>query len=528
MQNKRKKYRVFYQLEEHLEIPMFLLAFCWLYLFIVELFYGLGNTQEGFLYGIWILFIVEYLLKLYLAPRKLSYIKYNWITVISLIIPAFRAFRLFYALRILRSVRVINSTRIIRALTSGKRFLSALKEAQGPQPTHEMNVGILVAIGKPDNKEAYVSFTKQLIEDVKGEIEESTGLPWYFDITDSVELKSDNSRSPADFLDKASLEMVEKPYDLMCVITDVPLRSLRQRMEPGLVSLVSRIMVISTRELMVSGRNNTELRLEDTRIQNNSALLFLHLTGHLLGLEHTPLGTSRIMGTDDFTRDFNTLPSFSDKERKVLSRNIKHAPERELKNGNLLEVFVFHILMTLRNPKDFFSPLLKNWAVFLPLSLPGLATAAFAPAIILIFNAEIWDVGLGMTNLTAGFFAVASIMFGSFYLVNVQSLFLPRKNKKVLTEHLAVTNSVIYFSLFFACIGLFFMVCGLILIIEFYVFPEDLMQTWPTLSKPEILLQDRIRLAVFISTIGVTTGALAGGLESRKVIQHLALFRSRV
>jgi hypothetical protein len=63
------------------------------------------------------------------------------------------------------------------------------------------------------------------------------------------------------------------------------------------------------------------------------------------------------------------------------------------------------------------------------------------------------------------------------------------------------------------------------MIIEIYVFPSDLMQTWPTLNKPVITLIDKIRLAVFISTVGVTTGALAGGLESKTLIRHLALFR---
>jgi hypothetical protein len=61
-----------------------------------------------------------------------------------------------------------------------------------------------------------------------------------------------------------------------------------------------------------------------------------------------------------------------------------------------------------------------------------------------------------------------------------------------------------------------------------YVFPEDLMRTWPTLSRPEIAFIDKVRIAVFISTIGVTTGALAGGLESKALIQHLALFRKTV
>src|SRR5690606_13560290 len=132
------------------------------------------------------------------------------------------------------------------------------------------------------------------------------------------------------------------------------------------------------------------------------------------------------------------------------------------------------------------------------------------------------------SNGTAALFAVISIMFASFYLVRVQSLFLPRKEKRVITEHLAVANSTIYFSIFLACIGLFLMVGLLSIMVELYIFPPDLMQTWPTLDRPQVTLEDKIRLAVFISTLGVTTGALAGGLESRTIVQHLALFRSKV
>lgn len=202
-------------------------------------------------------------------------------------------------------------------------------------------------------------------------------------------------------------------------------------------------------------------------------------------------------------------------------------PDRELKNGNFLETFIFHFLMTFRHPGKFFTPLLRNWAIFLPFSLPNLATAAVAPALILVFTAEIWDVGLGLANGTAAFFAVISIMFASFYLVRVQNLFLPMEEKRILTEHLAVANSVIYVSIFLACVGLFIMVGGLMMIIEIYVFPSDLITTWPTLDKPEVILADKIRLAVFISTVGVTTGALAGGLENKTLIQELALFKHR-
>ena len=61
--------------------------------------------------------------------------------------------------------------------------------------------------------------------------------------------------------------------------------------------------------------------------------------------------------------------------------------------------------------------------------------------------------------------------------------------------------------------------------LETYIFPEGLMKTWPTLiAQPEISWKDKLRLAAFISTVGVTTGALAGGMESKKVLRHLSLF----
>lgn len=506
---------------------MFVLALVWLYLFIIELVSGLSPFQETLIYIIWGLFILEFILKIALTPRKTSFVKRNWITVIALLVPALRILRILNALRILQSVRVINSTRVIRAITSGKRFFSALKEAQGPQPQPEMEVGVLIAISKAQNKEAFISYAKQLVQDVETKLKESTGITWCFDIVDTTRLESDRSRYPSEFLDSASLRMAEGPYDLVTVITDVGIMSRKNNLVAGLSSSVTRIIVLSTRKLTSTGRNKARLEITDTRVRFNSGKFFLHQIGQLLGLKHTSPAHSKIMGARSFTEDLKEIPSFTSEEKEKLKKNAKNAPDRELRDANDLETFIFHILMTFRHLKIFFRPLLKNKALLLPLSLPGLATAAVAPAIILIFTAEIWDVGLGMSNGTAAFFAVISIMLASFYLVRVQSLFLPRKEKRILTEHLAVANSVIYFSIFLACIGLFLFVGVLMMVIEIYVFPPDLMQTWPTLNKPEILLEDKIRLAVFISTVGVTTGALAGGLESRTLIQHLALFRSK-
>ncbi|NEN24206.1 ion transporter [Cryomorpha ignava] len=522
---KRKKYRALYKLEAGLEIPMFILSLLWLYLLIVDLVKGLGQIQNTIFYIIWGIFIFEYILKLYLAASKWTYIKQNWITLLALIIPAFRVFRLLNAIRILRSASFISSTNVLRSLTSGRRFLTALKEAKGPQPEPEMNIGILIEYSKKESKEELKQFAEQLILDVMSPLQAATGIPWSFDITDPSQLATDKARRPSDFLDDTSLRMAEGPYDMMLVITDVALATVKNRVDAGFTSSVARIAMISTRKLVTTGRKQPMLSLNDESVRYNAAALFLHLVGEILELSRTKKGRSKIMSTFEFIPDRKSVPAFTQAEIDRLHKNNERLPERELRGGNGLESFMFHLLMAFRHPKQLIKPILRNRAILLPLSLPKLVTAAVSPSFILLFTAEIWDVGINMPNSVAIMFAVMSIMGASFYLVTIQSLFLPRKEKRILTEHLAVANTTIYLSIFLACIGLFLMVGLLMLFMELYVFPGDLIQTWPTLNKQAVELTDLIRLAAFISTVGVTTGALAGGFESRAVIRELSLFK---
>ena len=64
-------------------------------------------------------------------------------------------------------------------------------------------------------------------------------------------------------------------------------------------------------------------------------------------------------------------------------------------------------------------------------------------------------------------------------------------------------------------------------VIELVVFPPNLMSNWPSLDDPTVGFVDLVRTGAFISTIGVLSGALAGGLESRTILSHLTLFLDR-
>lgn len=504
---------------------MFLLALLWLWLFVLEVVQGLTPMQETIVAVVWVLFIFEFLLKLLLATRKWSYIKHNWLTAIALVIPAFRAFRLLRAIRVLRATRAVSTTKIVRALTSTSRFIKDVKEAQGPAPSPEMNVGIHVAHSPVGDKIQLKTFGTQLTMDVKGEISRATGTNWIFHDTDPSALTSDETRRPTDFLDETTLRMAEGPFDLMIVVTDVAVSSRKNTMEPGFVSKTARVIVLSTRKLTTTERGQPPRAFSSKAVQINAAALLLQLLGHIAGLQTKKPGESKVMASFQFDPVRSEIPVFNTGEQKKLKSQAKQLPERELRGGNVLQGFIFHVLMAFRHPLDVLWPLAKNHSLTLALSLPGLATAAVAPSFLLVFTAEIWDVGMNMTNTVAIIYATLSTLTASWYLVRVQGLFLPRKEKRVLTEHLAVANTVIFLSVLLACIGLFFLVGAIMLLIEIYIFPEGLMKTWPTLlDLPVITWADKIRLAAFISAVGVTTGALAGGFESRKVIQHLALF----
>lgn len=59
----KERNEVLHQLEDWLEIPMLVLGFVWLALFIIEIIWGLNSLLEAFSITIWIIFILDFLLK---------------------------------------------------------------------------------------------------------------------------------------------------------------------------------------------------------------------------------------------------------------------------------------------------------------------------------------------------------------------------------------------------------------------------------------------------------------------------------
>jgi voltage-gated potassium channel len=120
---------------------MIALAFVWLGLMILDFTRGLGPVLQGLSTAIWVQFGLDFAIKFAIAPRKVAYLRRNWLTALALLLPAFRALRAFRAFRLLRAARAARSVGLLRLVTSLNRGMRALGHALGRR-----GVGFVVAL----------------------------------------------------------------------------------------------------------------------------------------------------------------------------------------------------------------------------------------------------------------------------------------------------------------------------------------------------------------------------------------------
>lgn len=126
MASARLRWKVLDDLDEWLTLPMAVLSVVWLLIVVWELVSGSSKLLETVGTAIWIVFIIEFAVRIALAPAKLPFLKRNWLTVIALVVPALR---LFAFLRFLRAARALRSLRLVRIVGTANRSMNALRSA---------------------------------------------------------------------------------------------------------------------------------------------------------------------------------------------------------------------------------------------------------------------------------------------------------------------------------------------------------------------------------------------------------------
>ena len=114
------------RIEHWLELPMALLGAVWLGLLIFELLQGATPATDTLGIAIWLSFIAEFGARFAVAPAKARFLRRNWITGLSLLLPALRVLRFVRVVRLMRAGRAVRAVRVARLLTSFNRGMRAL------------------------------------------------------------------------------------------------------------------------------------------------------------------------------------------------------------------------------------------------------------------------------------------------------------------------------------------------------------------------------------------------------------------
>jgi voltage-gated potassium channel len=119
------------RLDGWLEAPLAALGLAWLGLLVVELVWGLSPLLEILGLLIWAVFVVEFAVRVVLAPRKLPFLARNWLTALALFVPALRFVRFAWVARALFAARTARGLRLLRVVSSLNRGMGALGASLG-------------------------------------------------------------------------------------------------------------------------------------------------------------------------------------------------------------------------------------------------------------------------------------------------------------------------------------------------------------------------------------------------------------
>ncbi len=111
------------RVEKMLRGPMIVLGFAWIVLIVLQFVNGLSPLLKTLSGIIWVIFILDFLVRFFIAPKKKRFLKRNWLTSLALLIPALRIFQFVGILRILAATGGFNIVQIVGTMSRGMNAL---------------------------------------------------------------------------------------------------------------------------------------------------------------------------------------------------------------------------------------------------------------------------------------------------------------------------------------------------------------------------------------------------------------------
>lgn len=140
----RERLRVLAELEDWLERPMQWMGVIWLILVVIELVGPYHPTLQWLTGALWVVFLLDFLMRFMLAPRKAVYLRHNILTAASLVVPALRMLRLTALSPALRAARGLKLARLVGGVNRSMFSLRSLTTGSGFQYVLLLTVAVIL------------------------------------------------------------------------------------------------------------------------------------------------------------------------------------------------------------------------------------------------------------------------------------------------------------------------------------------------------------------------------------------------
>ena len=322
---------------------------------------------------------------------------------------------------------------------------------------------------------------------------------------------ADGGYAPLDFLRIGMTEKLERGVQFLLIVTEVDLAATALSYVVALPSRLTNVAVVSTKRLDPEFWGDDP---DEGRLAGDLSTLLMHCFGHLLNLPHHP-DAGNVMFDFAGVDDLPAMTALTDAQRQTMRRNLpREAHERTSRGRHGL----FILRMLAANAGGIVAAAGRANPIRLLARLPTMVTTALSVLLVLFFSPEPWDVGSTVALYQLALFGAVAVGGATAVLYRAFSFGARAGRGRTLAESTVVTAAATLLSLTATVALLFLLFAGLTWAAAATVFPEKLMETWPTVD-PAVRTTDHVKLSLFVAGVATLAGSLGGRADSRDLVR---------
>ena len=325
---------------------------------------------------------------------------------------------------------------------------------------------------------------------------------------------------PINLIDLAVADRQAKGWDFVVALTASDLHALSKQYTLGTPSSGLDAAAISTARLDPTAQRS-QVRKSDRELilSNRIWALFLHLLGDLVGLPHSDHARSP-MNRPNIPEDLDAVQGYSDAELINLGDLLQEVADLRVEETreSPRSFWRFMLRVIVRSGDEIWWTIMRNRPWILVWHLSKFTAAAISSLLILLFTAEVWDVGVRLPLLEV-LIVLFMTMLGATGFVVVRQRLLTRRTRQRLTEQVIVTDLATIMTVFGAMLALAMLLIAVASII-IWIVPDVLAERWTDYAVLSVM--HNLSLAGTVSIIGIIIGALGASIEDQTTFRHVA------